>query len=87
MSKADFMGQDNSTNQPNKPAFRQDLCSHQIVSLLTLLLSGLFLLNFDISIWQIIITIGTAQPTQYAGTGISTCRFLIPTVPSTFLKT
>lgn len=46
------MVQDNSTNQPNKPAFRQELRIYQIASLLTLLLSGLFILNFGISIWS-----------------------------------
>ncbi|WP_455241833.1 RnfABCDGE type electron transport complex subunit D, partial [Petrachloros mirabilis] len=41
---------------------------YQTASLSTLLLYGLVFLHFDISIWQIAITIGAAQLTQYAGT-------------------
>lgn len=62
------MGQDNGTDQPNKPAFWRDPRLYQIISLATLLLYGLFWLQFDISIWQIAITLGVAHVTQYAGT-------------------
>jgi len=41
---------------------------YQITSLTTLLLYGLFVLWFEISIWQIIVTLITAQLTQYTGT-------------------
>ncbi len=62
------MGRNNGTSQPNKPAFWQDPRLYQIVSLSTLLLYGLFWLHFDISPWQIVVTLGIAQLTQYAGT-------------------
>ncbi len=62
------MGPDHSTNRPKKPVFWRDPRLFQIVSLSTLLLYGLLFLHFDISVWQIVITIGTAQLTQYAGT-------------------
>jgi enediyne biosynthesis protein E5 len=58
----------NNTSQPNKPAIWRDPRLYQIASLSTLLLYGLFFLHFDISIWQIVFTIGTAQLAQYAGT-------------------
>jgi hypothetical protein len=41
---------------------------YQIASLLTLLLYGLLWLYFDISLLQIVVTLGTALLTQYAGT-------------------
>ncbi len=41
---------------------------YQIASLSTLLLYGLLWLRFDVSPWQIAITLGTALLTQYAGT-------------------
>jgi len=41
---------------------------YQIASLGTLLFYGLFVLHFDVSIWQVAVTIGTALMTQYAGT-------------------
>lgn len=41
---------------------------YQIASLSILLLYGLLFLHFDVSIWQIAITLGAAQLTQYAGT-------------------
>ena len=47
---------------------RLDPRLYQIVSLSALLLYGVFLLHFDISIWQVAITLGAAQLTQYAGT-------------------
>jgi len=47
-----------------------DLRLYQIASLSTLLLYGLTWLHFDISLWQIAITLGTALLTQYAGTRI-----------------
>ena len=62
------MGQDNGTSQPSEPSFWRDPRFYQIASLSTLLLYGLLVLHFDISIWQIVITISTAQLMQYAGT-------------------
>jgi enediyne biosynthesis protein E5 len=59
------MGQDNGTSQP---PFWPDPRFYQIASLSTLLLYGLLVLHFDISIWQIVITISTAKLIQYAGT-------------------
>ena len=41
---------------------------YQIASLSTLLLYGLLWLRFDVSLWQIAITLGIALLTQYAGT-------------------
>ncbi|MDP3595695.1 MAG: hypothetical protein Q8S75_01715, partial [Nitrospirota bacterium] len=41
---------------------------YQIASLSTLLLYGLLWLHFDVSPWQIVVTLGTALLTQYAGT-------------------
>lgn len=58
----------NDKNQPNKPAFWRDPRLYQIASLSTLLLYGLFFLHFDVSIWQIALTIGTALLTQYGAT-------------------
>jgi Na+-transporting NADH:ubiquinone oxidoreductase subunit NqrB len=60
------MGQDTSTKQPNKPANWRDPRLYQIASLSTLLLYGLLFLHFDVSIWQIAITLGVAQLTQFA---------------------
>ena len=47
---------------------RLDPRLYQIASLSILLLYGLLFLHFDVSIWQIAITLGAAQLTQYAGT-------------------
>lgn len=57
------MGQDNGTSQPSKQAFRRDPRLYQIASLAALLLYGLICLRFGISIWQVILTLGTAQLT------------------------
>lgn len=62
------MGQDNGTSHPSEPSVWQDPRFYQIASLSTLLLYGLLMLHFSISIWQIVITISTAQLIQYAGT-------------------
>ncbi|HMS82410.1 MAG TPA: RnfABCDGE type electron transport complex subunit D [Nitrospira sp.] len=62
------MRQHNGTSQPNQPAFWCDPRLYQIASLSTLLLYGLLFLHFDISIWQIVLTLGTAQLAQYVGT-------------------
>ena len=61
------MGHDTNTSERN-PAFWRDPRLYQIASLSTLLLYGLSWLQFDISIRQIVITLGIAQLTQYAGT-------------------
>ena len=62
------MGQANDTIQPSKPSFWRDPRFYQIASLSTLLFYGLLVLHFDISIWQIVITISTAQLMQYVDT-------------------
>ena len=62
------MGQVNGIIQPSEPSFWRDPRFYQIASLSTLLLYGLLVLHFDISIWQIVITISTAQLMQYVGT-------------------
>ncbi len=62
------MGQDNDTCQPDKSTFWRDPRLYQITSLSTLLFYGLFWLHFDISIWQVAITLCVAQLAQYAGT-------------------
>lgn len=62
------MGQDNGISQPSSPVFWHDPRLYQIASLSTLLLYGLIWLHFDVSTWQIAITLGAAQLTQYAAT-------------------
>ena len=54
---------------------------YQIASLSTLLLYGLTWLHFDISLWQIAITLVTALLTQYAGTRFYTLPAFDPTSP------
>jgi len=61
------MGHENSTNKATKAVFWSDPRLYQIASLSTLLLYGLLWLHFDTSLWQIALTISTAQLTQYAG--------------------
>jgi len=56
--------------QPNQASQRLDPRLYQIASLSTLLLYGVLWLHFDISRWQIAVTLGTALLTQYAGTRI-----------------
>lgn len=62
------MGQDNDTCQPDKSTFWRNPRLYQIASLSTLLLYGLIFLYFDVSIWHIVVTLGVAHLTQYAGT-------------------
>jgi enediyne biosynthesis protein E5 len=62
------MEQASEKPQPNQAAKQLDPRLYQIASLSTLLLYGLLWLNFDISLWQIAITLGAALLTQYAGT-------------------
>lgn len=62
------MGSENTKAQSRKPIFWRDPRLYQITSLSTLLLYGLTWLHFDISPWQIVVTLGIAQLTQYAGT-------------------
>jgi len=62
------MEQRQGSSQPNQAPKRLDPRFYQIASLSTLLLYGLLWLHFDVSAWQIAITIGTALLTQYAGT-------------------
>ncbi|WP_455387869.1 RnfABCDGE type electron transport complex subunit D [Petrachloros mirabilis] len=54
--------------QPYQASQRLDPRLYQIASLSTLLLYGVLWLHFDISRWQIAVTLGTALLTQYAGT-------------------
>ncbi|GKS64802.1 hypothetical protein YTPLAS72_21060 [Nitrospira sp.] len=62
------MGHEKDTYQPVRPSSWRDPRLYQIVSLSTLLLYGLVFLYFDVSIFQIIVTLSTAQLTQYAAT-------------------
>lgn len=57
--------------QPSEPTKPFDPRLYQITSLSALLLYGLFRLRFEVSAWQIAITIGTALLTQYAGTRVA----------------
>jgi Na+-transporting NADH:ubiquinone oxidoreductase subunit NqrB len=72
------MGQDNGTSHPNKPTFWRDPRLYQIASLSTLLLYGLLFLHFDVSIWQVVITLSIAQLTQYAATRYFNLPFFDP---------
>ncbi len=62
------MGRTNDTDKPAQPSFWRDPRLYQIASLSTLLLYGLLFLHFDLSLWQIAVTLGTALLTQYACT-------------------
>ncbi|MDH4080732.1 MAG: RnfABCDGE type electron transport complex subunit D [Nitrospira sp.] len=62
------MGHYNDPCQPIKPSSWGDPRLYQIASLSTLLIYGLVFLHFDASIFQIVVTLGTAQLTQYAAT-------------------
>ena len=62
------MGHDNSTNKATKAVFWSDPRLYQIASLSTLLLYGLLFLHFDLALWQIAVTLGTALLSQYACT-------------------
>ncbi|MDH5741536.1 MAG: RnfABCDGE type electron transport complex subunit D [Nitrospira sp.] len=72
------MGCNNDSSQSNKPIFWRDPRLYQIASLSTLLLYGLFFLHFDVSIWQIVVTLATAQLTQYAATRYFNLPFFDP---------
>jgi len=72
------MGQTNETAQPAYKINWRDPRLYQIASLSTLLLYGLFFLHFDVSLWQIGVTIGTALLTQYAGTRLLKLPFFDP---------
>jgi enediyne biosynthesis protein E5 len=76
-AKEESMGLDDKT-QSTDPAFWRDPRLYQIASLLTLLVYGLFFLHFDMSIWQIAVTLGVAQLTQYAGTRYFNFPFFDP---------
>ena len=71
------MGHDTNTSERN-PAFWHEPRLYQIASLSILLLYGLFWLQFDVSIWQIAITLGMAQLTQLAGTRYFNLPFFDP---------
>lgn len=61
------MGPDRE-NQPKQSSLRSDPRLYQIGSLSVLLLYGLLFLRFDVSIWQIIVTLAAALLAQFAGT-------------------
>jgi len=65
------MKQDKKTDKRTHAIWR-DPRLYQIASLSTLLLYGIFFLHFDLSIWQILVTLIAAQLTQYAGTRFCT---------------
>ena len=62
------MRQSDETAQPTQRINWQDPRLYQIASLSTLLLYGLIWLHFDVSVWQVVFTLGTGLLTQYAGT-------------------
>jgi Na+-transporting NADH:ubiquinone oxidoreductase subunit NqrB len=62
------MRQDNDKSNDIRSTFWRDPRLYQIASLSTLLFYGLFWLHFDISTWQVAITLCVAQLTQFAGT-------------------
>ena len=64
--------------QSNPSVHQPDPRVYQITSLSTLLLYGLCWLHFDLSIWQIAVTIGTALFTQYVGTALAGLRSFDP---------
>ncbi|TKS61581.1 MAG: hypothetical protein EWM72_00329 [Nitrospira sp.] len=68
------MEQRNERIQADQIFRRFDPRLYQIASLSTLLLYGLVWLHFDVSLWQIVITLGTALLTQYA----ATCLYKLP---------
>jgi len=72
------MEQANTTGQSIQRINWHDPRLYQTASLSTLLLYGLVFLHFDISIWQIAITIGAAQLTQYTGTRFCKLPFFDP---------
>ena len=65
-------------SQSNPSANRRDPRLYHIASLGTLLAYGLFWLHFDLSLWQIAVTIGTALLTQYVGTRLAKLPFFDP---------
>ena len=65
------MEQHHTRPEPDASAYRSDPRVYQIASLSTLLMYGLCWLHFDLSIWQISVTIGTALLTQYVGTALA----------------
>ena len=65
-------------SKSNPSVHRRDPRLYQIASLGTLLTYGLFWLHFDVSVWQIGVTIGTALLTQYAGTRVAKLPFFDP---------
>lgn len=72
------MGQASEQIQSAKPINWRDPRLYQIASLSTLLLYGLLFLDFEVSIWQIAITLGTAQCAQYACTRYVRLPFFDP---------
>ena len=72
------MAQGNESAQLTKPAKSFDPRLYQITSLATLLTYGFFWLHFDVSPSQIVLTIGTALLTQYAGTRFAKLPFFDP---------
>ncbi len=64
--------------QSNPSVHWDDPRLYQIASLGTLLTYGLFWLHFDVSFWQIAVTIGAALITQYAGTRLANLPFFDP---------
>ena len=72
------MEQGQDRPQSRQVSYWHDPRLYQIASLGTLLLYGLLWLHFDVSGWQIVVTIGTALFTQYAGTGLANLPFFDP---------
>lgn len=72
------MEQTHDIAQAKSSANWRDPRLYQIASLATLLFYGLFWLHFDLSLWQITATIGTALLTQYVGTRLAKLSFFDP---------
>ncbi len=72
------MEQHHTRPEPDASAYRSDPRVYQIASLSTLLVYGLCWLNFDLSIRQIAVTIGTALLTQYVGTRLANLPLFDP---------
>lgn len=72
------MAQAQGSSHSTPSANGHDPRLYQIASLGALLMYGLFWLHFDISLWQIAVTIGTALFTQYLGTRLAKLPYFDP---------
>ena len=75
------MEQASEKPQPNQVSKRLDPRLYQIASLSTLLLYGLVWLHFDVSVWQIVVTLATTLFTQYVATRLYNLQTFDPRSP------